>query len=327
MKNTHVLPFETEPLVRSYHSLAFPMGIIQANAQKDLTEWYCGKYINCHFMLEYPQNRFNTCTYDEWGAQEGILLYQHFYMQSDLYKQLVSNIVDIVKRFLLCDCYVSGMYNERYIPGKSAYGKYDYLHDYIIYGYDDDTQSFLSAGYLLDGKYQSFSITYENFENSINNLNAQDIMMETWKYNDRASFALNLPRIREDLADYLASRNSKHVYTDDKAYGRDGILRLKEYFETTFEAGIDLRYTRALMEHRHFMLLRFQYFANQGVVPKEDAERMKETYDKAEKIHLLGIKYNMTHKNSYIGSISKLIDEILEFEWMPLNCLLEKLNS
>ena len=49
MKKKVLLPFEDKPYSQMYHGCAFSMGIIQGNAQKDLTPWLSSKYINCWY--------------------------------------------------------------------------------------------------------------------------------------------------------------------------------------------------------------------------------------------------------------------------------------
>lgn len=34
--------------------------------------------------------------------------------------------------------YINGTYNEFYVKGKKAYQQYNFNHDYVIFGYDDD---------------------------------------------------------------------------------------------------------------------------------------------------------------------------------------------
>ena len=44
--------------------------------------------------------------------------------------------------------YINGSFNDYYIPRKSAYRQFDFNHDYLLLGYDDERGVFHSVGYL-----------------------------------------------------------------------------------------------------------------------------------------------------------------------------------
>ena len=70
------LPIDLNPKVQSYQNKAFPLGIINANAEQDLTPWYCGQFINCRFDIS-KMNKFEIGTREEfYFFNEGILIKQ-----------------------------------------------------------------------------------------------------------------------------------------------------------------------------------------------------------------------------------------------------------
>ena len=77
------------------------------------------------------------------------------------------NIGTIValKKVIDSGCYVYGTYNEEFIPGKWAYGKMYYMHDFLLIGYDEER--FISVGYLADGIFRRFNIPNNNLYNSL----------------------------------------------------------------------------------------------------------------------------------------------------------------
>ena len=60
MKKKVRLPFEEQPVMRMYHNMAFPTGIIQGNAKEDITPWLCGKCINCLLNRNRLRNQFGN---------------------------------------------------------------------------------------------------------------------------------------------------------------------------------------------------------------------------------------------------------------------------
>ena len=77
------------------------------------------------------------------------------------------DLVEKNKQMLEQGFYVSGTYDEFFIPGKGAYQVRSFVHGYIIYGYDDLKGVFKSAGYLADGRYKQFDIIYEDYYRSV----------------------------------------------------------------------------------------------------------------------------------------------------------------
>ena len=121
---------ETNPYLTMYHNVAFPLSIIQGNANVDITPWICGRYINCRYDENSYDNQFNVCIDDEWGIMEGALTVQSVSVSQELIKHLSLNYIDFLKSMIDQNCYPQGEYNEEYIPGKWAYKNTQYKNTY-----------------------------------------------------------------------------------------------------------------------------------------------------------------------------------------------------
>ena len=91
------LPFETKPLLNHYHYIAFPMGIIQANAKEDITPWLCGRYVNCVFNPDPYQNNIEISLFDRWGTADKILDGQNISLFNETYKLLEIDLISLLK--------------------------------------------------------------------------------------------------------------------------------------------------------------------------------------------------------------------------------------
>ncbi|EPR10591.1 hypothetical protein L323_13825 [Ruminiclostridium papyrosolvens C7] len=60
------------------------------------------------------------------------------------------NLVNFIKKCINNNIYVSGIWNEFFIPSKLGYKNFNFERNYLIYGFDDDTKSFLASGYISD---------------------------------------------------------------------------------------------------------------------------------------------------------------------------------
>lgn len=327
MPNEYKLPFLDRPLVTCYHSIAFPLGIIEENARelnKDITPWIISKYVNPVFSDASQTNAYDICAYDRWCVEEGILSQQYMNMYKATYDILNIDIIKWVSRMIREGCYISGAYNEKYIPGKSAYRVTDYVHDYILYGIDEEKEVFYSAGYLKDRRYRSFEIACSDFMKSIDNMPDIRIPIDFWIYNRAYEYRFDQRRVLQELNDYVNSSNS-HSIRRHEYYGIEANRKLKELFlhniDTYENPGIDLRYTRGYMEHKYFVRLCIMYLCDNRIVDvaKLDLEKVDGLYQDAVLIHRLGIKMNFSKEYKIMNRIAVLFDKIQTEEIKIMN--------
>jgi len=323
------LSFELNPVTQYYHSVAFPMGIIQGNAEVDITPWLCNRHVNCMFLWQPNIRSFDTNIVDPWCKKANILKEQQISLYKGTYKILDINFIVLFKKILCARYYVTGFYNEKYIPVKGTYQKKDNVHDFILYGYDDDKKVFFSAGYY-NGRYSPFEIPYENMNMSLSDMPVDVIKLKFLEYNNNCKFLLNLPQLVTELDAYINSTNSRTIASNDRTFGLKAMERLKEYFISYFKENgvIDSRYTRAYMEHKYFMYLRLKYLSDNGFAEiKHTANRYTGIYNNAVQIHNLGTKLSFTGDVKIMDRIVSKMDEIAEFEAHNLpsvvNCLKE----
>lgn len=326
----NILPFSDKPLVICYQNLAFPLGIIEANAKlrnEDVTPWVVSTYLN-PFFSPTASNHYDICVFDNWGTHESILLHQYIHFFKRTYQYLGVNIVRDLCMMINEGCYISGIYNEKYIPEKKAYNRRDFNHDYILYGVDETRKVFLSAGYLADGKYQTYEIPFSCFAQAVNSVLGDQIQFNLWTYNHNYRFKRNDDRVIRELNDYKQSKTS-HNCRNGLYYGIEANRKLKEYLVNENSSdlpSVDLRYSRAYMEHKMMMYLAIKY------LNETDAQNIKgdsndlncayEIYQNAIIIHRLGMMANLSRKKQSITRISELIDVNERKEVLLLNKIL-----
>ena len=199
MKQELILPFESNPINQMYHYMAFPCGVIQANAQTDITPWLCGRYINIQYIFTDPDKTFRFDTQDDWGLDDGIAFRQTLHLDKDMYLTCEMEWISLLKKVLGCGCYVKGTYNEEHIPGKAAYLRKYHLHDFFLIGYSDTSEVFYSVGYLGNGFFQRYEIPYSNLIESLKTLKLPYTLFFFWKYNENADFSFNIFKVAYEL--------------------------------------------------------------------------------------------------------------------------------
>ena len=331
MKKNVILPFEDHPYSQMYHHIAFPMGIIQGNAQEDITPWLCGRYINCLFdKNKLRGNAFNVYTSDLWANEDNVLIQQRITLIPDLYDAVFGNPILHLRNMIGMGYYPSGLYNEEYIPGKWAYQKQYNQHDFLLIGYDDDSEEFISVSYLQDGKFQRHAIPYGNMRKALTTLKTEKLQLLFLKFNAEAKFELNLNRTVSELSDYLRSTTSTKKLSDDVIWGMDAIRRLIGFFldSTERDSSVDIRFTRGLMEHKFYMYLRMDCLLKRSVLTDPlYVEKAQEIYKIAERVHMLGLKYNFTGNKTIASNIQNSMNEMFLTESKYLPSVLSDLQT
>ena len=321
-----ILPYNDEQPFLCYHCIAFPIGIITGNVNGDLTKWICSKMINCQYDFHSPDHKFDFFVDDIWGVKENIISYQSLSLSKETIDILEYDWIPVLQRFIDNQFYIVGTYNEKYIPGKSAYNQFDFTHDYLIIGYDDEC--FISVGYLADNKLQRFKIPFKNMIESLYNVENDNIFMGFLKFNDTAKFEYSLLKIAKDLDDYLGVENSPNNITSDVIFGIETNHSLKNFFVDEVKVKnfmyVDKRYTRVLMEHKWVLMKLVEEFL--GTQITQYSMLSKENYNKAKTIHLLGLKMQFAPNISIVDRISTLLDEIVENEKLYIPNLINELK-
>lgn len=318
MNKKVVLPFETQPFCICYHNLAFPFGVIQGNGNcnnVDVVSWMLRKFTNCVYDDSRELNRYEICLCDAWGVIDCLTTHQNINLFKSTYDILGLDILSFMKKSINSNYYITGSYNEKYIRVKNAYNSYDYWHDYIIYGYDDKKKCFYSAGFTGDEKYKGFEIPYNDFLLSVNNDSNKKIQFDLYAFNKNAPVKFNVIRITYLLRDYINS-TTREGYRLNGFYGMKANEKLKEFFKNNHNPTVDLRYSRAHLEHKFFIRLAIISLSEKKYISltKKQLELVESIYHKAKLIHMLGLKINMSKNFKLIDRIVELFEDIEKTE-------------
>lgn len=308
-----MLPFKCPPDIRAFQNIAFSMGIIQESAKSDIAPWMCEKYINCNFSPQRQNIQFYLGVEDIWTADAQILSKQRINFFPRLTEHLSCNYIDLMRAMMDLGYYPFGVCNEEFIPGKRSYQKKYYAHDFLIIGYDDEQQILYSVGYLSDGSFSLYKIPYGNMLKALETLRPSRVVLDFWRYNQKFKYELHIDKIKQDMKDYLSSSTVIKQHIVPCFFGVEAIYQLGQYFFN--EKLIDYRYTRALMEHKYLMRFRINYFLKNGYVNDELLlEKAENVYNISQRIHMLGLKWNLTYNESIIAKVIELINHMLVIE-------------
>jgi hypothetical protein len=314
--------------MRNYQLKAFELGIIEAN-EKSIRPWIYNRYINQLYMVK--DLRFTYTNYDRWHTAEGVTECQKLCVKPEMIENGSGiNIINLIQEMINSGHYVFGRYNECFISEKKAYQKYYYVHDFIIYGYDESKQIYYSAGYLLDGKYKPFVISFDDFLASLKTVTTEKLNFHFIKYNNGIDNKINVRMIYEDLFDYLHSINRRNIVNKDKIFGIECeyvfINYLNQLIECDNPKKIDLRHAKFFSEMKSLMNERLKYLEDHSYIEMGLSEQYIQIKKIAELICMLSMKYNMTGKKDILLHLVELQTDIINKERDILNLVLNQLK-
>ncbi len=309
-----ILPYADEPMLLCYHNRAFPFGVVQANSPVDITKWACTKCVFCGFYPNDYNKNFNVSVWDPWGMHEGLVKQQTLEVDRDMLSTFKMDLLHILKEAIHNNCYVKGSFNEKFIPGKWAFNQKTHVHDFLLIGCDDD--SFLSVGYLADGRFQRFEIPNQNMADSLYSIGG-NTDLKLFSYAEGKEPEPLTERMVGDFKRYLADVDARSFSPKENSYGITAIMRLKDYFVNEVrEKGkiyVDNRYSRALYEHAWIMTKLIDSFLEENE-KKGFQEATRKNFERAQRIHMLGLKMGYTRNASLIDRVESLMSEIIEEE-------------
>lgn len=305
--NCYILPFELNVEMKVYHNKAFPLGSIKANI-KEYDTWLCNKLINCVYVPD--EDAFNSYEVDLWSVKDGLTFDQSLFLSPETFGYNGMNLIELNKSMIKQEYYITGMYNEFYIPEKPSYQKYNFNHDYILFGFDDGARVFKSAAYLKERIYGFYDIPYDAYFHSIIENNVKKVPIKYHKVNKNYIPQINIKVIKEKLENYLFSRVDARNSKLKRIYGIEAWDCLAEYVST--HESLDLRFSRVFMEHRGIMCKRIHKLWECSYISNGNIEERyyNKIYLRAQGIHNMFIKYNLTRREDLLTQISKLILEI-----------------
>lgn len=328
-----ILPLEISPAIKSYVGHAYPFGIIEANfGEQILLQLLCDKYINCIYS-QNDRNQFYICETDSWFEHSGAITRRNI-VRKEKDITSVREVIGEARRRLIKGEYIYSSPNEGKISAISQGVKYDFDHECLIYGFNDEEKFYQSIGYVRSSgyfkHYTPYKITYDEYADALLNVQKDEIELLFYKVNKDfilPDFDLNniltllgqyidsdMPEIstRSDLREIISVGELK--------FGISAWKQLSEYIDNIIPGEeIDMRYVRSYMEHKCLMEKRIIYILKYLAVSNTlMAEEASGVYKEAQKIMSLSLKYNLTGNKILLKHISDKIkfNNLNEIEYL-----------
>lgn len=159
--NTNILPIVDTHKINSGLQHAFTLSIVLANEK--IIEWYNEHYI-LPIMFEFLNDTLaSSGEYLDAYAYSDVSAYKDIFSQHGYSDEFIDcgNIIFTIKGFIDSKKYVVLFLDEYYLPKCKLGGKKHFLHEQMIYGYEDNLSIFYSLGMDKNGKYGTIMHEYK----------------------------------------------------------------------------------------------------------------------------------------------------------------------
>ena len=310
-----ILPIDDDPPARNLLRHAIPLSIIGATRKDKAEMIIMNNYIDVVFRPWYHFFDYDNHLYLSWPE----LICNRITV--DYFRELNISIADCVIGGLKTGYYSDLWLDAYYIPGKSMYQRTHLAHNVLVYGYNSDGNEFLAISYTESGHYDRLKIKPENLIRSCSN--DYFISIQLMKNNPEAMVDYNDALITEKLKRYIESRYEPANNTKDSRYDNNQLcnynacLAFPEYLKSTANKEGRI-YTVALygfLEHKRLMGRRLEFMARMRGQDENEYSRYRSYSEEiAERLKMLGMKYQYTQNTGIIDRMVEMMNELLEKE-------------
>ncbi|GIQ67355.1 hypothetical protein DUZ99_02500 [Xylanibacillus composti] len=331
-----ILPTAAPPII-SYLHHAYTLAITRAYPQS-ISHFY-NNYISLRCYQEIAQYRnYDYFNFYNFHYYPGLVREQ---ISRDLLSDYLNeHIVDFLIRAVDKNFYVLLYVDQYYISASRHYQTTHFTHDVFVHGYDNDERQLYLKGYLKNGSFSDYQVSYEDFTAAYANGNDYfwwQVYINLFQFDD-GDYPFNVGYLKKQISDYLQAKNPQDDvlqfinpsgrFQQPTNFGVATYDSLQEYFQLMRdgEIGNDIRPLQVVWEHKKIMLDRLAYLHEQGYLPDLSLHNQyEEVKQKTEMARSLFLKYERRQDKSLIDMMAQFMDEVRQSEIAVLEKLLAEL--
>ena len=224
--------------------------------------------------------------------------------------------------------------DDFYLPGKSWYQEKHMIHDGILYGYDDNTDTYMLAAYDQNWVFRPIQIPQESYSESIDAaLEAGSNVRLTAIVVRDTVIEVDANGILKKLKTYLDSDLQKYPF-DGKGPVRGIAVHdyLVNYFDKLLNNNIpyekmDWRVLRIIWEYRDCMLKRIQALEEKMQWDNTSSTAYSQIVKENDRLRMLYAIYHKKRKDGVLQSVRDGVLRLKELERQELESLVLKLEG
>lgn len=178
---------------------------------------------------------------------------------------------DYIRNNIDSNQYLEIWLNEYYIEGLMAYNKRTYIHESLIYGYNEEKMSVQMLS-IYNGKIKSLDVPIDNIVYAWREPVSLCTVIRSLEYSpDENGYELDVVHICKEIQNYLNGNNSTedYMYIAQKEEGAFGLKVYDDIMKTDIgkqEFLSDVRISYMIKEHKECMKLRIDYLYEKEIL-------------------------------------------------------------
>ena len=294
------------PPIASFPFDADLLSILWARYQ-ETEPWIFDRYIQ--LQVETDPNDTFLDFYDD-GVRENDLLPAYFcpfieWRRIDRERNYppIESFVEYVKHQIDRDTYVDTPLDQYYLSCSAKFNKRHFLHETLIYGYDDNDQTIKVADFYDQGKFAFCSVSYSELEDSGAGLTN---FINLYSYR-KFDYKFDIDIARTFLTDFLSSQDSFAKYKISYEERNKNVVFGLEIFDYLVDIFNNRTYLNrqsyhTLYDHMRIMRLRIEYMNRIGLISATVRNDLTNDVDilinKTQTLQNIVLKYNLTKKQA-----------------------------
>lgn len=330
---------EEKILIKSYWFYANILAIIQGNPYMD--NWILNNYIQLIspkidkplFVGFHEQryrdhmSKFNECP---------LIEFQKIMVEKNRREVMGMDLIDYIKYEINKKNVVLLMVDRHYLKNYNVENP-GYIHELMIYGYDDLKQKFLYIDHKINGKYCidltcSYSELMSGFQNVKFNDYHRDMTYSIYSMGcNNYQYDLNLNKIKTMLKlyiypelDYYPRNDEIPAYLGIDVYNAflnriDKILSENEYEELTVHS------FQVLCDHKKVMLYRIKVLSEMKLIDTNFREKLQNIENDTIILRNLYLKYDVCRNGRVLNECIEYIKQIKFNEYEVMNNIIREI--
>lgn len=328
-----MLPLNLSNMYNTYMFIAYPMSIL--SAYYIYTEWSLDRFINIKSNAEFDFN-YAGWAYGLYGEIEQVIDMTRIYtsmlcenFKIDITKALIRQINDNRYAYIMLD--------EYFLSPQSSYRREHFIHDSLIYGYDDDNSVFYAIsinsfmGTVRKVKYSFSDVNSafcsqvkwnEKFVEDKNEKAISVIWMKPKQINEKYCFSTT--DFCNKISDYINSvdnyndkfyTNTRDYKKDRFNYGQTAISDFCEHIKNLPKFDFQVyRNIHFLYEHKMNMKNKLDTISNNDDFLKKQTIKYEKVFSAYSMARYLTIKKICSQNNAgNVVSTDKIVSYLLPF--------------
>ena len=267
------------------------------------------------------------------------------------------DIISFIIRSINLGCYLRVQVDENYLPGKRSYGRRQFIHPAMVYGYDNESRQLKVMGFDAKGFFTKLTFSYDDFMQayeSARRLNPDTavsrglvLLVRPKKPRDKGSpYPFSVAMFLTQLNNYLSSRIESSLKFDLTAFfpqGSDVDARFRcghsvyEHFGMGLEEiargnteTMDYKSMHTLFEHKRFLRAAFGFIMSEHRIEGRLDQLVKDFENVSQEFHSMRwkfIRFNFTRDTKLITQIIEQFNTVKDKEHQLLRQIHDQLQE